>query len=589
MGQTKYRFTSQDLLPLYKTDTARGEYDIYPAYDIGDGKIHASLEKLFNELPSEQTILVDGYAGTFFDEIIKGLAAQYASSGRDTPAFIDISEAQKESSKIIQMVEGSMGGSDPLFGKRTGLSLIDFFDAGKLESIKDSIRGKHVLVYGVGASLVKETGFLVFLDLPKNEIQFRSRAGKTTNIGTGPVSPSHDYKRNYFIDWIVQNKHKKSILPDISIFVDAQRPDQLTFIRGNHLRETLNQLSTSVVRARPWFEPGPWGGTWMLDRIGGLNKEVPNYAWSFELISPENGILLSSSGLLLEFSFDLLMFQEANKVLGDAFESFGDEFPIRFDFLDTFDGGNLSIQCHPSPRYTLQEFGESFTQEETYYILDTKDNAVVYLGFQEDIEPEAFKLALNKSYTKRETLDISSYVQEHPSSKHKLFLIPYGTIHGSGRNNLVLEISSTPYIFTFKMYDWLRKDLNGQLRTINIDRGMKNLQFERKGELVQKELISKPVVIDEGKDWVLEHLPTHRTHLYDVHRYSFKSRIRIETQGKCHVLSLVEGSSILVETESGHSTSFNYAETFIIPAASGSYTIRNESGCEAKLVKAFVK
>jgi mannose-6-phosphate isomerase class I len=589
MGEINYRNTSQDLLPVYKADTSRGKYDIYPAYDIGEGKIHASLEKLFDELPSELTILVDGYAGTFFDDIIEGLSAYYASSGRTAPEFIDIAEALKESSEIHHMVEGSMGGSDPLFGKRTGLSLIDFFDAGKLKSINDRIRGKHVLVYGIGASLVKETGFLIYLDLPKNEIQFRSRAGKTTNIGTGHVSPSHDYKRNYFIDWIVLNKHKKRILPDISIFVDAQRPEQITFTRGIHLREALNQLSTSVVRARPWFEPGPWGGTWMLDHIGGLNKEVPNYAWSFELISPENGILISSSGLLLEFSFDLLMFQEGRKVLGDAFERFGDEFPIRFDFLDTFDGGNLSIQCHPSPEYTLEEFGESFTQEETYYILDTKDNAVVYLGFQDDIEAEAFKLALNKSYTNRTPLDISNYVQEHSSSKHDLFLIPYGTIHGSGRNNLVLEISSTPYIFTFKMYDWLRKDLNGQLRTINIDRGMLNLQFHRKGKLVQKELISKPVVIDEGEDWVLEHLPTHRTQLYDVHRYSFKQRIRIETKGKCHVLSLVEGSSILVETESGQSTSFSYAETFIIPAASGSYTIKNESGREAKLVKAFVK
>jgi mannose-6-phosphate isomerase class I len=584
-----YRNTTQKILPLHKPETSKGHYDIYPAYDIGKGKIYASTEKLFRELPAEKLILIDGYAGTFFHEIIKQLSVLYANSDRTVPEFIDISDTIREEEEIALMLEGSMGGSDPLFGTRTKLSLIDFFDPRKLESLNQSIKGKNVVVYGTGASLISEKGFLVYIDLPKNEIQFRSRAGHATNIGTGHVSPSHDYKRNYFIDWIVQNRHKKKILQDISIFVDAQRPEQLTFIQGSHLREALWQLSVSVIRAKPWFEPGPWGGTWMLDHIGGLNKDVPNYAWSFELISPENGILLCSSGLMLEFSFDLLMIQEGKNILGDAHKRFGEEFPIRFDFLDTFDGGNLSIQCHPSPEYTLQEFGESFTQEETYYILDTKNDAVVYLGFQDDIDPKAFRLALEDSFKNSRPLEIGSYVQVHPSKKHDLFLIPYGTIHGSGQNNLALEISSTPYIFTFKMYDWLRTDLNGQPRTINIDRGMKNLHFDRKGTRVQDELISKPVVIDRGEDWVLEHLPTHRTHLYDVHRYTFSSKICVETAGKCHVLSLVEGSSIIIQTESGYSTSFNYAETFILPAASGTYTIVNETGSEVKLVKAFVK
>ena len=584
-----YRNTTQKILPLHKPETNKGHYDIYPAHDIGKGKIYASTEKLFWELPAEKVILIDGYAGTFFHEIIEQLSVLYANSDRAVPEFIDISTTLKEEAEIALMLEGSMGGSDPLFGKRTKLSLIDFFDPLKLESLKQSIKGKNVVVYGTGASLISEKGFLVYIDLPKNEIQFRSRAGHATNIGAVYVSPSLDYKRNYFIDWIVQNRHKKKILPDISIYVDAQRPEQLTFIQGSHLREALRQLSVSVIRAKPWFEPGPWGGTWILDQIGGLNKDVPNYAWSFELISPENGILLCSSGLMLEFSFDLLMIQEGKNILGDAHQRFGEEFPIRFDFLDTFDGGNLSIQCHPSPEYTLQEFGESFTQEETYYILDTKDDAVVYLGFQDDIDPEAFRLALEDSFKNSRTLEIGNYVQVHPSKKHDLFLIPYGTIHGSGQNNLVLEISSTPYIFTFKMYDWLRTDLNGQPRTINIDRGMKNLQFDRKGTMVKDELISKPEVIDRGEDWVLEHLPTHRTHLYDVHRYTFESKISVETAGKCHVLSLVEGSSILIQTESGYSTSFNYAETFILPAASGTYTIVNETGSEVKLLKAFVK
>ena len=242
-----YRNTTQKILPLHKPEPRKGHYNIYPAHDIGKGKIHASTEKLFRELPAGKLILIDGYAGTFFNDIIEELSALYAASDLETPEFIDISTTLRKEAEIVLMLEGSMGGSmggsDPLFGKRSKLSLIDFFDPRKLESLQQSIKGKNAVVFGTGASLVSEQGFLVYLDLPKNEIQFRSRAGHATNIGAVYVGPSHDYKRNYFIDWIVQNRHKKKILPAISIFVDAQRSDEITFIQGGHLRETLRHLS----------------------------------------------------------------------------------------------------------------------------------------------------------------------------------------------------------------------------------------------------------------------------------------------------------------------------------------------------------
>jgi hypothetical protein len=139
------------------------------------------------------------------------------------------------------------------------------------------------------------------------------------------------------------------------------------------------------------------------------------------------------------------------------------------------------------------------------------------------------------------------------------------------------------------MYDWLRPDLDGKPRPLNIKRGMENLCFERKGRMVNDELICKPVLIERGEDWELFHLPTHRDQLYDVKRYQFYSEIEVSSENKCFVLSLVEGTTINVDTEEGTSSRFSYAETFIIPAAAGSFCITNESDKQAMVVLAYVK
>ncbi len=100
--------------------------------------------------------------------------------------------------------------------------------------------------------------------------------------------------------------------------------------------------------------------------------------------------------------------------------------------------------------------------------------------------------ALDTSFRDATPVDVDRFVQSHPARKHDLFLIPNGTIHCSGTDTLVLEISATPYIFTFKMYDWMRLDLDGRPRPLNIDRAFDNLYFERQGAMVPAELISQP-------------------------------------------------------------------------------------------------
>lgn len=582
------RKSTQPLLPLMKPKVTE-RYDIYPTYPLPAGAVEVGFAALAARLEQEKIVVLEGYGGVLWAEFRAGLDEALRALGCQA-AWHFVEEAFRDEEVLEAMLEPFLGGDDPLFGKRYPGTLRDFFDVRKLAALEPDPATSLNILYGSGAALAGWEGPLLYLDVPKNEIQFRSRADSIRPLGVStPISPKAAYKRFYFVDWVVLNAQKKRLLPEIDMLVDAQRPEEPVFSTGNVVRQGLAAMSRSAFRVRPWFEPGAWGGQWLREKVPELEQNVPNYAWSFELIVPENGLLFEADGVLLELSFDFLMFHAAEAVLGEAAPRFGDDFPIRFDYLDTFSGGNLSVQCHPRPDYIREHFGEGFTQDETYYILDCDEDAEVYLGLADNIEPEGFRAALEHSAVSGEVLDIERYVHKERAHKHDLFLIPSGTIHCSGVNNLVLEISATPYIFTFKMYDWQRLDLDGKPRPLNLERAFANLNWERTASTVKTELIAQPQVLKAGKDWQILHLPTHPEHFYDVWRLEFSGSIALETEGRCHVLNLVEGSSVRLETENGFSQQFAFAETFVVPAAAEGYTLHNAGEGVAKVVLAFVK
>ena len=581
------RKTNQSLLPVTSSLTSDSSYDIFPSFH-SDHEVNRGFNSLADKISNERIITIDGYGSVLWETFRQQLHEALLAKKKNV-FWYDINACLKPPGEIEKMIEENLNGDDPVFGKKYKGRLADFFDNKKLELLHPDLNADISIVYGTGAALSNWLGLLIYADLPKNEIQYRMRAGSINNIGSDEESSNTQmYKRFYFVDWPVLNKHKEQLLKKIDCIVDEQRIDEITWMDGNDFRNTLNEILQQPFRARPWFEAGVWGGNWMKKNITGLNKEEINYAWSFELITPENGIVIEGNKNLLEGSFDFLLFFDNKKLLGKAAQRFGTEFPIRFDFLDTYAGGNLSIQCHPRTNYIREKFGEDFTQDETYYILACEPDAKVYLGFQNDIDPVEFKTALLDAQHKGVELQVEKYVQKHAAHKHDLFLIPNGTIHASGKNNMVLEISSTPYIYTFKMYDWLRLDLNGQARPINIDHAFNNLYFDRKGSYVPEKLISHPIIESEWKDGRKIKLPTHEEHFYSVDRYEFSGVIHINTYNQCHVCMLVEADVVEVTVDE-KMTSFHFAETFVIPASVENYSVHYRGNAKAFLVVAYVK
>lgn len=200
-----------------------------------------------------------------------------------------------------------------------------------------------------------------------------------------------------------------------------------------------------------------------MKEVCDLDRNMDNFGWCFDCVPEENSLLLDVAGERFEMPASNLVFLRPQELLGEANRlRFGESFPIRFDFLDTVGGGNLSLQVHPTNEYIRTTFGMRYTQDESYYLLDAQSGAGVYLGVKTGTDPQEMVAALRTAQQGGTPFDAERFINYIPARKHDHFLIPGGTIHCSGGGALVLEISATPNIFTFKMWDWGRMGLDGK-------------------------------------------------------------------------------------------------------------------------------
>ena len=539
-------------------------------------------------------VCVECYPGVSVEEIERIL-----TEGLRPTTVIATRSLLKPSEQINAMLAPYLG-DDPVFGRMNGIVLEDFFDPSLLESARQNAQEPRrgiTLILGTGAALVaRAPDILVYADLARWEIQRRQRRGEIGNLGADNLneSASQKYKRAFFIDWRAADRLKKQLLSKIDFLLDTNDPTVPKMITGNELREGLRLTAQRPFRVVPYFDPGPWGGHWM-EEICDLPKDQPNHAWCFDCVPEENSLLLGFGDVRIEIPAINVVFQHPRELLGDSVHGrFGTEFPIRFDFLDTMGGGNLSFQVHPLTEYIQDKFGMNYTQDESYYLLDAGADGTVYLGVKEGIDPNAMLQDLRRAQEGGPPFPAEKYVNIFPAKKHDHFLIPAGTVHCSGKDSMVLEISATPYIFTFKLWDWGRLGLNGRPRPIHLDHGAANIQWDRTTGWVRRNLINHFEPVASSPGWREERTGLHEREFIETRRHWFTGTVPHNTQGGVNVLNLVEGREAIVESPTGAFAPFpvHYAETFIVPAAVGAYTIRpsgESQGKECATIKAFVR
>ena len=563
-------------------------YDKTPATPV-EGNIFIGWENIIPEIlavAAGRQVIVETYPGVYEDEIIKVFSEALGP-------VVNTRSLMRSEEDIRYMTQPFMT-DDVLFGYLTSLRINDFFNEAKLTAARNST---PKVIVGVGASLAAgENALIVYTDMARWEIQRRMRLHEVKGIGVDNRSDaaSIQYKRGLFIDWRICDIHKDSLFGKVDLWLDTNDPirpkmiDNETFIQG------IDKTVSSPFRVVPFFDPAPWGGQWMKE-VCDLDPDKPNYGWCFDCVPEENSLLFNVNGELFEIPSQDLVLLRSRKLLGGPVESrFGKDFPIRFDFLDTIGGGNLSLQVHPTTQFSKESFGLPYTQDESYYLMDANEDAVVYLGLKTGINPEEMLSDLRAAQRGEIVFDAGKYVNKIPARKHDHFLIPAGTIHCSGAGSMVLEISATPNIFTFKLWDWGRLGLDGKPRPINIERGSKVIQWDRDTEYVEKNLHNHFEPVANGDGWEETRTGLHPYEFIETRRTRFSCPVTFNTGGGVNVLNLVEGEEAVITSPSGAFPPFvvHYAETFIIPAWLGEYVISPSGiakGGSCMVIKANVR
>lgn len=567
-------------------------YDKYPSIPaageciVGWEAICAAVRRT-----GARVVVIESYIGVHQSDLLSLV------NGIEPELAVDAGGALRPEKEIDAMVYPDVT-DDPVFGRITQLSIEDFFDPSALARLRAQVEeaAGTVVVFGTGASLVARGNLLVYADMPRWEGTLRQRRGEAGNLGAWNCDEevSLKYKWSFFVDWRVLDKLKRNLYERLDYVIDTTVAGEPKMIQGRTLLAALAETAHRPFRVAPYFDPAPWGGHWMKE-VCDLPRDAINFGWCFDCVPEENSLLLDFGGVLFQTPAINLVFREPTRLLGDhVYQKFGAEFPIRFDFLDTMGGGNLSLQVHPLTQYIRENFGMAYTQDESYYLLDADADATVYLGLMKDIDPDAMIRDLRRAELGGYRFPDEKYINRWPARRHDHFLIPGGTVHCSGSNSMVLEISATPYIFTFKLWDWDRFGLNGKPRPVHVEHGANSIQWDRDTDWVKRQLINRVAPIGGGEGWSEEVTGLHELELIETRRHWFSKTTPHEASGRLNVLNLVEGEEALCESPDGAFDPFvvHYAETFILPAAAGPYSLRpygRGAGTRCGTIKAFVR
>lgn len=225
------------------------------------------------------------------------------------------------------------------------------------------------------------------------------------------------------------------------------------------------------LKFHPILKERLWGGTKLKDVLHKpIESDITGESW--ELSGVVGDISIVSNGELSGTSLQELIEDRAEELLGKSVvERFGKEFPILIKFIDA--KKDLSIQLHPNDELAKKRHN-SLGKTEMWYVMDADDDANLIVGFNRDVSREEYIESLEND----SLLSLLNYEQ---AGKGDTFFINTGKVHAIGAGVLLAEIQQTSDI-TYRIFDFNRKDKNGNLRELHTEQALDAIDYKKKDD-----------------------------------------------------------------------------------------------------------
>ena len=539
----------------------------------------------------------DGYATADWSRMINLLSQQLLQRGIALEA-VDFREVLKTEEEIHALIDPLLEWDrekDPtlLYGRifRGGYEAL--LDESRAAGFRTRIAGlrssegtrRVVVVYGSGCLMPRMRDLYdvrCYFDVTPKESILRIRRGEYANLGDRTARPANQViRRCYYADFEMAVHLRGELLREglLDYYLCSDHPDRLELIPRKALEQIFAALALYPFRCKPVYLEGVWGGTY-VKKLRNLPDTMRNCAWVFDLIPMEVSVVVEAGSERLEFPFFTFVQREGEALMGaKCVEKFGGYFPIRFNYDDSYHStGNMSIQVHSGAQYNHDHFDELGRQDESYYVVVAGHHARTFIGFRDDADIDAFIRDIKLADKEYKPVDYLKYVSYEDSKPGLQVMIPAGTVHSSGRNQVVLEIGSlTIGSYTYKLYDYLRPDFDGKPRPIHPWHGERNLVRERRTSWVRQNIVQQPREVRSGEGWAEYIVGEHDLLYFTLRRLEFERSIEDDTRGRFHVLTLVDGERVRIRSLDHPERFFDaeYMEMVVVPADMGRYVIEN--------------
>jgi len=571
-------------------------------------------------------LALDGYKGTKLGPYVDGLKDLLKAGGAEVALF-NVNSVFRPQAEIAEMARPYERPEDPAFGWLFAGDIEELTDLARVRETLarwDALRsqmGQHTVVicHGTGAALGPwrhRFDRVAYVDVTREQIIIRSERNEILPVG-GDTSVGFPFKRVYYFEYPLLNRHKKQLLRRMDWFIDDSQAENPKLLPAEVYHALLTEMAGRPVGFKVFYMPGMFGGDEFPKRFN--VPGLPNNSWDYEISVGDNHLLVdigadeadsSQSGAIriLELPFYNLIYEQPLRLLGSySAATYPDHFPIGIYMQDgwfpdpkepDFHRTHMPHHLHPDTAYNKEHFNEPLGRYETYYIVRADPGACTMHGFKDDADIDEYEREIRRSAETHTEFDWRKYVYEHPSRTGELHQIPPGTVHGTGGRQVILEIDTNPsresteysfflYDFCRPCWNYVKNDMTGKPLRLHVDHGLAIMRRNRRQKFMAEKIRPAPVCIRSGKGWREMSFPMYYNMPYQINRFEFDKRIEDDTADAFHCLSLTLGTKARVVSlrDAGNDFILQDCDTIVLPASFGPYALENQGKGRCEVIK----